>query len=148
MQQNELKAARKSLAMSQAEFAERIGVSRVLVGQMERGDAPITDRTSTAVEMLLAKIKIISDVFSVRENPQGGYVVVRGTQFEHDHPTAMYWGQSRLLLYGVFSRRDHAYRWATALKTSDSPRNTRRLLREREADARAREQSQDAAKSE
>ncbi|WP_081856852.1 helix-turn-helix transcriptional regulator [Sphingobium sp. DC-2] len=135
---SELKSARKVLAMSQAEFADSIGVSRVLVGQMERGDAPITPRTSTAVEMLLAKTKLISDVYWVEDSAKGGYIVVRRTDRQHDRPNALYSGHSQTWLYGEFARRDHAYRWAAALRNSADPRNTRKLIRSRETDAMER----------
>jgi len=49
MQPEELKALRKSVGWSQAEMAEAIGMSRVLIGQMERGQAPIEKRTGLAV---------------------------------------------------------------------------------------------------
>lgn len=52
MQPDELKELRKALDLSQQEFADALGVSRVLVGQMERGQAPIERRTSLAARYL------------------------------------------------------------------------------------------------
>lgn len=48
MQPDELKAARKALGLSQEAMADAMGVSRVLIGQMERGKAPIERRTELA----------------------------------------------------------------------------------------------------
>lgn len=45
-----MKAMRQDLGLSQADFAEAIGVSRVLVGQMERDQAPIEKRTAMAAK--------------------------------------------------------------------------------------------------
>ena len=45
----EMKARRKALKLTQAEFAERLGMHRDYVGQMERGKAPIEPRTAAAV---------------------------------------------------------------------------------------------------
>ncbi|GLT00146.1 hypothetical protein GCM10007897_15300 [Sphingobium jiangsuense] len=52
MQPDELKELRKALGLSQQEFADALGVSRVLVGQMERGQAPIERRTALAARYL------------------------------------------------------------------------------------------------
>jgi DNA-binding XRE family transcriptional regulator len=55
MQPDELKALRKDAGMTQDELAEAIGVSRVLIGQMERGQAPIEKRTGLAVRYVVKK---------------------------------------------------------------------------------------------
>jgi len=39
--------------MSQAELAEAIGMSRVTIGLMERGEAPIEKRTELAVRYVV-----------------------------------------------------------------------------------------------
>ncbi|MFQ3894628.1 helix-turn-helix transcriptional regulator [Sphingobium sp. R-7] len=54
MQADELKAARKVMGLSQEQMAEAIGLSRVLIGQMERGQAPIEKRTALAVAAILS----------------------------------------------------------------------------------------------
>lgn len=53
MQPDEMKELRKSVGWSQAEMAEAIGMSRVLIGQMERGQAPIEKRTGLAVRYVV-----------------------------------------------------------------------------------------------
>lgn len=53
MQGDELKALRQGLGLSQADFADAIGLSRVLIGQMERGQAPIEKRTAMAARYLM-----------------------------------------------------------------------------------------------
>lgn len=52
MRGHELREARKRLGLSQAELAERIGLSRDFIGLMERGRAPITARTRAAIAEL------------------------------------------------------------------------------------------------
>jgi len=52
MQPDELKEIRKAMGLSQQDFAVALGVSRVLVGQMERGQAPIERRTALAAQYL------------------------------------------------------------------------------------------------
>lgn len=53
MTADDLKTARKALGLSQEDMAEAIGVSRVLLGQMERGQAPIEKRTAVAAGAVL-----------------------------------------------------------------------------------------------
>lgn len=52
MQAEELKAIRTATGLSQAEFADRLGMSRVFVGMMERGDRPIEQSTALAIRYL------------------------------------------------------------------------------------------------
>lgn len=52
MDKEEMRARRKALKLSQAEFAERLGLSRDHVGRMERGDDAILPRTAGAVRAL------------------------------------------------------------------------------------------------
>lgn len=60
MQPDELKELRKSVGWSQAEMAEAIGMSRVLIGQMERGQAPIEKRTGLAVRYVVQQAAMTS----------------------------------------------------------------------------------------
>lgn len=53
MQPDEMKVLRKSVGWTQEEMAESIGVSRVLIGQMERGAAPIEKRTALAIRYVV-----------------------------------------------------------------------------------------------
>ncbi|AGH49025.1 MULTISPECIES: helix-turn-helix transcriptional regulator [Sphingomonas] len=54
MQGAELKALRKTAGMSQAEFAEAIGMSRETIGLMERDQEPIARRTALAARWIAA----------------------------------------------------------------------------------------------
>jgi len=56
MQPEGLKALRMQAGLSQAELAELIGMSRVTVGLMERGEAPIEKRTELAVRYVVEVI--------------------------------------------------------------------------------------------
>lgn len=49
MQPDEMKALRVSAGLTQAGLADAIGMTRVSVGLMERGQAPIEKRTELAV---------------------------------------------------------------------------------------------------
>ena len=53
MQPEELKALRMKAGLSQAELAQLIGMSRVTIGLMERGEAPIEKRTAIAARCIL-----------------------------------------------------------------------------------------------
>lgn len=52
MQGDELKALRKATGLTQSAFADAIGLSRVSIGLMERGAAPIERRTALAARYL------------------------------------------------------------------------------------------------
>lgn len=52
MQGEELKALRKATGMTQADFGTAMGLSRVSIGLMERGEAPIERRTILAARYL------------------------------------------------------------------------------------------------
>lgn len=52
MQPDELKALRNAAGLTQAEMANAIGLSRVTVGLMERGGAPIERRTELSIRYL------------------------------------------------------------------------------------------------
>lgn len=56
-----LREARKAAGLSQAELAEKIGMSRETVGQMERGQAPIEVRTELAIKQALLPTDIYED---------------------------------------------------------------------------------------
>jgi DNA-binding XRE family transcriptional regulator len=60
MQPDELKVLRKVAGWTQDELAEAIGVSRVLIGQMERGQAPIERRTELAVRYVVDQAKLFA----------------------------------------------------------------------------------------
>lgn len=48
MQGSDLKAIRKALGWTAEQMADALGMSRVYVGQMERGQKPIERRTALA----------------------------------------------------------------------------------------------------
>jgi transcriptional regulator with XRE-family HTH domain len=51
----QLRETRRSLGLSQSELAERLGLSRDYIGQMERGVAPIKPRTAMAISTLCSE---------------------------------------------------------------------------------------------
>ena len=53
MQPDELRAVRKAAGLSQAELGDAIGLTRVTIGLMERGGAPIEKRTALAVRYVI-----------------------------------------------------------------------------------------------
>lgn len=141
MTSEEMKALRKGTGLSQQGVANELGVSRKTVNEMENG-APIDRRTELALQALARKIRLISDVFWVEDSIRGTHVVVRRTLRELDRPNALYYGHSLLMLYGEFKRRDHAERWWRAVGRSTNPRNTRKLLRERAAEQKQRQEAE------
>lgn len=138
MKSEELKALRKGTGLSQQGLAAHLGVSRKFVNEMENG-VPIDARTELAVQSLARKVKLISDLYWIDDSIRGTHIVIRRTEREHDRPNALYWGHSETMLYGEFSRRKDAERWARALRQSDNPRGTRKLLRARAAEIAERE---------
>ena len=60
MKGKELKEARQKLGLSQSALAYAIGMSRVMIGLMERGDKPIEKRTELAIWCLLYEAGIES----------------------------------------------------------------------------------------
>lgn len=137
----ELKALRKGTGLSQQGLANHLGVSRKFVNEMENG-APIDTRTELAVQNLARRVKLISDLFWVDESIRNTFIVIRRTEKEHDRPDALYWGHSETILYGEFNSRKHAERWARALRQSDNPRNTQKLIRARDAEFAEQEAAQ------
>lgn len=57
MQGSEMKELRRSVGLSQAGLAERIGMARETIGQMERDQAPIEMRTALAVRWVVREIR-------------------------------------------------------------------------------------------
>ncbi|HWW64660.1 MAG TPA: hypothetical protein VNZ43_07870 [Sphingomonadaceae bacterium] len=55
MQGDELEARRKGVAMSQAGLADAIGMTREMIGLLERGAATIEKRTELAVRYLIER---------------------------------------------------------------------------------------------
>jgi transcriptional regulator with XRE-family HTH domain len=55
MTSEQLKEARQQLGFSQQALGDQIGMTRVMVGLMERGDKQIELRTELAVECLLRR---------------------------------------------------------------------------------------------
>lgn len=136
MQGDELKARRKALGLSQKELADAIGMSRKSVGEMERGDAPIEQRTAMATRLLYDRY----DVQRVEAGEHAGwYMVVRRTLQNTGRPDAIASLHGSTVLYGLFRRRDHAYRWINALRSTNlQPRFSRDVRRLRKADGTLR----------
>lgn len=57
---HELKQARKLLGLSQSALADKLQISRVMVGLMERGEKTIEHRTELSVWCLLYEANIAS----------------------------------------------------------------------------------------
>ena len=54
MQPDEMKALRKAAGMTQEELADALGMNRVTISGMERGEAPIEKRTEVATREVTA----------------------------------------------------------------------------------------------
>lgn len=123
MQGTDLRELRAIVGMTQAKFADALGVSRKTVNDIENSPGPIDTRTMLAARFL-------ADRYSVCPTPKG-YAVVRRTIKSVPRELAMAQIHGQTVLYGLFDRRDHAYRWVAALREAEEPRATRRVLRER-----------------
>lgn len=55
MQGDELKALRQKAKMTQAEFAEAMGLTGTFIGLMERGEKPIEKRTELAARWIVSQ---------------------------------------------------------------------------------------------
>lgn len=132
MQGDQLKARRKALGLSQQELADAIGMSRKAVGEMERGDAPIEQRTAMATRLLYDRY----DVQRVEAGEHSGwYMVIRRTLQDTGRPGAIASLHGSSVLYGLFRRRDHAYRWVNALRSASAmPRHSLMVRRLRDAE--------------
>lgn len=137
MQPDELRALRQDIGITQSGFAAALGLSRKSVVEMEAGRAKIEDRTVIAARMLAEQRRLVSDEYRVQPTKDGRYMVTRSTIVRYRQPA----GSARLsgtaVLFGVFHRRDHAYRWATACARSEDARATRAVERQRHADLQA-----------
>lgn len=134
----ELKMIRKGMGLGQHELAERLGVSRKSVSEWERG-APIDKRTTLAIRDLARSYRLYHDYYKVETARDGRYIVVRSLMREEPRLNAMAYFYGLTRLYGIFKRRDHAYRWAGALTRCEQPRDTRELGKEREIEGKERE---------
>ncbi|KPM15708.1 helix-turn-helix transcriptional regulator [Citromicrobium sp. WPS32] len=133
----ELRVIRKGMGLSQHELAERLGVSRKTVSEWEKVGS-VDTRTELAVRQLAEQFRSIHDYFRVEVSKDGRYLVVRSSLREEPHQNAMAYFYGLTRLYGVFARRDHAYRWMGALERCPQPRDTRDLAKERERDINLR----------
>lgn len=125
MRGNEIRELRRNGGMSQAELGRDLGLTPTFVGMMERGVKAVESRTDLAVRYLL-------DQYCVDRAKDGRYFVARRTMREKPSAQALACFHSETMLYGLFNRRDHAYRWVAALRSSKLPaRATRSVLRER-----------------
>lgn len=64
---DELKNARKHLKLTQAEFGDRLGVTREYIGQIERGQVEISRSISDMVELMLIKEKKLLSYSAIGE---------------------------------------------------------------------------------
>lgn len=134
----ELKALRKGMALTQEGLAKKIGVSRKTINELEGSDE-VDSRTAMTIQALARQMKLVEDTFWVEQSKRDTHIVVRRTVREYLGTRAMYHGHSEVMLYGEFSRREDAYRWSAALRLANNPRNTRKLIREREAEREKRD---------
>lgn len=62
MRGDELRAIRQGLKLSQAEFADELGVTATFVGMMERGEKAIEKRTELAALYLSARVPALTAI--------------------------------------------------------------------------------------
>lgn len=64
----DIKKIRESYGMNQQEFADAIGITREMVGQMERGQKGVSKATKILIENFLSKNKVPSSNTNVLDN--------------------------------------------------------------------------------
>ncbi len=136
MTSEELRSLRKSMGYTQDGLAKVLGVSRKTINEMENG-SPIDKRTELAVAAESRRVKLIEHVIWVEPSNRGSYIVAQRMVRELDRPNALFYAHGESRLFGEFKRRDHAYRWCTALQRTENARETRRLTRDRSAAGQA-----------
>lgn len=134
----DLKARRKGMGYTQDGLGRVLGVSRKTINEMENG-ATIDKRTELAVQAESRRVQVLEHTIWVEPTIRGTYAVAQRLIREIDRPNAMFYSHGETRLYGEFKRRDHAYRWTTALHRSDNARETRKLTHDRAADFARRE---------
>ncbi len=137
MNGSEMRAARKKVAMTQHELAQRLGVSRKTVVGWEQSTDPLDEGVVLQVRRVTGQIRLIENTFSVFDpTPRGSYAVWGRRIQEVPSATAARLVTGATLLYGEFRRRDHAYRWCSALQASADPRRSRKQIRETNEEVR------------
>lgn len=126
-----MRAIRKKIALTQYELAERLSVSRKTVVGWEALDEELDQGVALQLLEVAGQIRVIENSFWVERTIEGSYAVVRRRIRNLPSTWAASYTHGELMLYGVFKRRDHAYRWCVALQNTADPRNTRKLIKER-----------------
>lgn len=127
----EMRAIRKQIALTQYELAERLGVSRKTIVGWEASDQPLDQGVDLQMFRLTGQIRVIENTFRVEPTNVNWYMVVRRRVVNLPTTRAASFTRGESMLYGVFKRRDHAYRWCAALQELADPRYTRKLTKER-----------------
>lgn len=129
MNGNELRAVRKKIGLTQHELSERLGVTRKTLIGWEALETDIDNGVALQVQEIAGSIRLVERTFWVSDTINNTYAVVGrrilGYGMRIDGST---------ILYGEFTRRDHAYRWCAALQATANPRITRNLHRDRIAE--------------
>lgn len=129
MNGNELRAIRKKIGLTQHELSERLGVTRKTLIGWEAMETNIDEGVALQVQKISGAIRLVERTYWVDPTIRNSYAVagrrILGYGMRIDGST---------ILYGEFTRRDHAYRWCAALQATANPRITRTLRRERIAE--------------
>jgi DNA-binding XRE family transcriptional regulator len=124
---NDMRAIRKSIALTQHELAERLRVTRKTVVGWEASEGDLDEGVALQVHKIVGAIRLIEHTFWVDPTIRNTYAVVGRRILGMGGKI-----NGATLLYGEFKRRDHAYRWCAALQVCNvDPHVTRKLHRER-----------------
>lgn len=124
---SELRAIRKQMGLTQHELSERLGVTRKTLIGWEATQSDIDKGVSLRVREIAGQVRLVERKFWVEQFAQT-YAVIGRRILGHGMQI-----NGATILYGTFNRRDHAYRWCTALTETADTRVTRKLHRERMA---------------
>lgn len=125
----ELRAIRTKLGLTQHELSQRLDVTRKTLIGWEAAEGDIDEGVALQVMKIAGQIRLIERTFWVDPTIRNSYAVVGRRIISNGMRI-----DGATILYGEFSRRDHAYRWCAALAATANPRITQNLRRERQAE--------------
>jgi DNA-binding XRE family transcriptional regulator len=134
MNGQEMRATRKRIALTQHELAQRLGVSRKTIVGWEASDTALDEGIALQILQAAGQIRLVENVYWIDVTKDGSYAVINRRIRTFPTEWAANYTHGATMLFGVFKRRDHAYRWCAALQSSADPRYTRRLIKQRAAE--------------
>lgn len=118
-----LRKRRVALRLTQAEFGQRIGLSRVMVGLMERGQRSIPPRTAVAISAVQPRpLERCAETYAPLTVKLEKALISAGVNYIADHPAGdrmidFYLPELRVALYVETSRAERRRDMTTEIDT-------------------------------